>query len=104
MLLQLLLLLLEHLLLLRRTHLMHRVSIRVRSGRHAAHQGRIDLASRTRHGNVAAGELVRHPTRRALLACVGLHARTSHRMSCDSRMAHRVPREVGAHTACGHHL
>lgn len=101
MLLQLLLLLLKHLLLLRRTHLMHRVSIRIRPGRHAAHQGRIDLASRTRHGNVAAGELVRHPTRRALLACVGLHTRTSHRMSCDSRMSHpRVHREVG----CGHHL
>lgn len=80
---------------------MHRVRIRVRSGGHAAHQGRVDLASWTRHGNMAAGELVRHSTRRALLACVGLHTRTSHRMSCDSRMSHpRVHREVG----CGHHL
>lgn len=83
---------------------MNRVRARTGTGRYGAHQSRVDRASRAGDANVAAGELVRHSGRRALLACVGRHARTAYGMPCDSRMPHgRVPREVGAHT-CSHHL
>ena len=103
--LQLLLLLLEHLLLLGRIHVLEGMSIEIDALRHPAHQGRVYLSSWSRHSELAAGKLWRHGSpRRALLTGLGRHPR-AHGMTRDARMAHggRVPREVWAH-ACRHHV
>lgn len=99
----LLLLLLKHLLLCG-SKLVHSVRAGTSTRWHAAHHGRVDLASWAGDGDVAASELVRHAAGRALLAGVGRHSGSPHGMSSNSRMPHgRVPPEVGAHTR-SHHL
>ena len=100
------LLLLQQLLLLSGIELLQHMSMRVRTRRHPAHQGRVYLSSRSRYAaHGACGKLMRHPgTGRALLARV-MGDTGAHRMASDAGMAHCgwVPcREVWAHT-CSHH-
>lgn len=93
-------LLLEELLLLGRAKMLQSVGIRVRTRRHATHQGWVHVCAGIAAGHGVTRKLLGHvAARRALLSGVGRHS-GAHGMSGNARMTHasRMAREVGPHT------
>jgi hypothetical protein len=90
-------------LLLSGIQVLQSMSIWVRTRRHAAHEGRVYLSSRSGHCHGTA-ELMRHTaSRSALLARVMRHA-GGHGMPGDAWVSHAggMPRKVWTHTGCHH--